>query len=153
MIPLIVMPHDWQVLDANVGLYSTRYAVQHSCMFLYPRFQALTQEGGGAWFGAQVESGALLGLATARLDGTGDARWMGSCTGPAKDVWSDLLRAAIRWGAAEGAAVCWAAVSVEDEEKQAWCAELGFRAAGPAATFDLDGRAVEAVRLEGETEA
>ena len=70
-----------------------------------------------------------------------------------QDVWSELLGAAIRWGAAEGASVCWTAVSVEDEEKQAWCVELGFRAAGPAAAFDLDGRSVEAVRLEGGTAA
>ena len=57
----------------------------------------------------------------------------------------------MRWGAAQGATVCWAAVSVEDEQKQAWCAALGFQAAGPAATFDLDGRSVESVRLERET--
>ena len=153
MIPLIVMPHDWQVLDANVGLYSTRYAVQHSCMFLYPRFQALTNEGRGAWFGAQAESGALLGLATARLDGDGGCQVDGFVYRTGQDVWSELLRAAMRWGAAQGVAVCWAGVSVEDEQKQAWCEVLGFRAAGPAATFDLDGRAVEAVRLEGGTAA
>lgn len=68
-------------------------------------------------------------------------------------MWSELLRSAMRWGAAQGATGCWAAVSVEDEQKQAWCEELGFRAAGPAATFDLDGRSVEAMRLEGETAA
>ncbi len=153
MIPLIVMPHDWQVLDANVGLYSTRYVVQHSCMFLYPRFQALTQGGGGAWFGAQAESGALLGLATARLDEDGGCQVDGFAYRTAQDVWSELLRAAMRWGAGQGATGCWAGVSVEDEEKQAWCEELGFRAAGPAATFDLDGRSVEAVRLEGEAAA
>ena len=151
MIPLIVMPHDWQVLDANVGLYSTRYAVQHSCMFLYPRFQALTQEGRGAWFGAQSASGALLGLATARLDGDGGCQVDGFVYRAAPDVWSELLRAAMRWGSAQGATVCWAAVSVEDEQKQVWCTALGFRAAGPAATFDLDGRSVESVRLEGES--
>ena len=151
MIPLIVMPHDWQVLDANVGLYSTRYAVQHSCMYLYPRFQALTQEGRGAWFAAQSNGGGLLGLATARLDGDGGCQVDGFAYRTGQDVWSGLLRAAMRWSAAQGATVCWAAVSVEDEQKQAWCAALGFQAAGPAATFDLDGRSVESVRLERET--
>ena len=153
MIPLIVMPHDWQVLDANVGLYSTRYAIQHSCMFLYPRFQALTKDGGGTWFAAQAESGTLLGLATARLDGDGGCQVDGFVYRAGRDVWSELLRAAMRWGAAEGATVCWAAVSVEDEEKQAWCSALGLRTAGEAATFDLDGRSVQAVRLEGEAAA
>ncbi len=153
MIPLIVMPHDWQVLDANVGLYSTRYVVQHSCMFLYPRFEALTREGRGAWFGAQSASGAFLGLATARLDGDGGCQVDGFVYRTAQDVWSELLWAAMRWGAGRGASVCWAGVSVEDEEKQAWCSALGLRAAGPAATFDLDGRSVEAVRLEGEAAA
>ena len=151
MIPLIVMPHDWQVLDANVGLYSTRYVVQHSCMFLYPRFQALTHEGRGAWFGAQSASGAFLGLATARLDDDQGCQIDGFAYRTGQAVRSELLRAAMCWGAAQGASVCWAAVSVEDEEKQAWCEELGFRAVGPAAPFDLDGRAVESVRLERET--
>ena len=31
MIPLLVSPQDWQMLDSNTGMLSTRYAVQDSC--------------------------------------------------------------------------------------------------------------------------
>ena len=67
MIPLIVCPHDWQVLDANVNVYSTRYATQSSCMGLYPRYEALAEAGRGAWFAAYTDSGRLVGLSTAQL--------------------------------------------------------------------------------------
>ena len=40
MIPLLHAPHDWQVLDANAGMYSTRYCVQYSCMRLHRRYLA-----------------------------------------------------------------------------------------------------------------
>lgn len=148
MIPLIVMPHDWQVLDANVGLYSTRYVVQHSCLGLYRKFQALTRHGRGAWFGVQSGSGGLLGLATARLDDAGGCQVDGFVYHASRGVWPELLQAALRWGAAQGATVCWAAVSIEDEEKQAWYAALGFHEAGQAETFNLGDRSVAAVRLE-----
>ena len=71
MIPLIFCPHDWQVLDANAGIFSTRYALQLSCMGLYPKYNALIQKQSGTWFGAQTDSGHLIGLATAHLDGSG----------------------------------------------------------------------------------
>ena len=41
MVPLLVSPHDWQVLDANAAMFSTRYSVQHSCMGLYRRYSAV----------------------------------------------------------------------------------------------------------------
>ena len=40
MIPLLVSPHDWQALDFNTGMMSTRYAVQDSCLGLYRRYMA-----------------------------------------------------------------------------------------------------------------
>ena len=43
MIPLLVSPHDWQALDLNTGMMSTRYAVQDSCLGLYRRYMALTK--------------------------------------------------------------------------------------------------------------
>ena len=71
MIPLLVSPHDWQVLDANAAMFSTRYAVQSSCMGLYRRYSAVAEEGRGAWFSAVAEGGQVVGLSTARLDGDG----------------------------------------------------------------------------------
>jgi hypothetical protein len=48
LIPLIVAPHDWHILDSNAHLVSTRYLVQHSCMGLYPRFVKLREKGPGS---------------------------------------------------------------------------------------------------------
>ncbi|MAG37538.1 MAG: hypothetical protein CL878_14980 [Dehalococcoidia bacterium] len=148
MIPLIVMPHDWQVLDANVALYSTRHVAQHSCMSLYPRFHALTQQGRGAWFGAQSIGGGLLGLGTARLDAGGQCQVDGFVYQAGQAVWSELLQAAASWGVAHGATACWTAVSVEDEQKKAWSVALGFSESGQAEDFALGDRSVASVRLE-----
>ena len=71
MIPLIITPHDWWVLDANVELYSTRYIEQNSCMGLYPRYAKLVEQGAGAWFAARTRDGRLVGLASARPDREG----------------------------------------------------------------------------------
>ena len=57
------------------------------------------------------------------------------------------MAAAMQRGAARGAAECGAVVCVEDEEKRSLFEGLGFRAAGAAADFELDGRTVGAVRM------
>ena len=68
MIPLLAAPHDWQVLDFNVGVMSTRYAVLDSCLGLYRRYAAIAGDGRGAWFCAGTDRGNVVGLSTARLD-------------------------------------------------------------------------------------
>jgi GNAT superfamily N-acetyltransferase len=148
MIPLLAAPHDWQVLDANVGRFSTRYAVLNSCMGLYPRYAALADDNQGAWSSAATEDGRVVGLSTARLDGSGGCQVDGFAHKNHQDAWSGLVEAVIGWAAAKGVSPCWAAVSVEDGEKQALFESLGFREAGLADGFELDGRTVGAVRLE-----
>jgi len=147
MIPLIVTPHDWQVLDANVSLFSSRYAVVSGCMSLYPRYETLEADGGGAWFSAHSGDGRVVGLSTARLDDEGGCRVDGFSHGAFADSRADLIGAASRWGTGRGVRV-WSAVSVEDEEKLALLESLGFRNVGDAKDFDMDGRAVGALRLE-----
>ncbi len=148
MIPLLVTPHDWQVLDANAGMFSTRYAVQHSCMGLYPRYEALLREGRGAWFGARTDRGLLVGLSTARLDESGRCQVDGFVHQNASAAWEDLLQAAVRWGVEQGASLCRARLSVEDEEKRSCFESLGFHTAGTGEGFDLDGRQVASLRME-----
>ena len=163
MIPLLISPHDWQVLDANVGIFSTRYAVQHSCMGLYPRYEALVREGRGEWFGARTDRGNLVGLATAQLDqspiesleGQPSIESIGTqCQVDAFThqnyigAWKDLIEAAMSWGASRGVPLCSATLSVEDENKRALFESLGFREAGTGEEFNLDGRRVASVRLE-----
>ena len=148
MIPLLAAPHDWQVLDANVGRFSTRYAVLNSCMGLYPRYAALVEDDKGTWSSAATADGRVVGLSAARLDGAGGCQVDGFAHKNHQDVWSGLIGAAMEWAEAKGDSPCWAAVSVEDEEKRALFESLGFRRMGEADGFDQDGRRVGALRLE-----
>ena len=148
MIPLIVCPHDWQVLDANAGIFSTRYAVQSSCMGLYPKYDALVRERNGAWFGAQTDSGRLVGLATARLDGSGACHVDGFTHQRHLDAWEDLMRSGLDWGSDRGITRWRGMVSVEDEDKRSRFESLGFEAAGEGDAFTLGDRQVSSVLLE-----
>jgi GNAT superfamily N-acetyltransferase len=64
MIPLILRPHDWMILDANINLGSTRFFVQKSCEGLYPRYVSLKDT--GAWFSAIRSDGVIVGLASVK---------------------------------------------------------------------------------------
>ena len=148
MVPLILAPHDWQVLDANAGLFSTRYVVQNSCMGLYPRYERLLQTGRGTWFGAHTMNGRLVGLATVCVDSSLCAQVDGFTHAKYPSAWDDLIQSAIRWAAANQARTCQAVVSREDEEKL-WLFEgLGFRIIGSGDEFNLEGRPVRSVRVE-----
>ena len=146
IIPLLHAPHDWQVLDANAGMYSTRYCVQYSCMGLYRRYLAALGGDAGDWFCARTADGRSVGLATVR--GWGAACQVDGFAHPYfAAAWPDLMAAATQRAAARGAGECRAVVCVEDEEKRSLFEGLGFRAAGRAPDFVLDGRAVGAVRM------
>ena len=146
MIPLLHAPHDWQVLDANAGMYSTRYCVQYSCMGLYRRYLAAVAGGAGDWYCARTPDGRVVGLATAC--GSGAACRVDGFAHPYfAAAWQDLMAAAMQRAAERGAGECRAVVCVEDEEKRALFEGLGFREAGTATDFELAGRAVGAVRM------
>ncbi len=148
LIPLLVAPHDWQVLDFNTAMMSTRYAVQDSCLGLYRRYAAIANDGRGAWFCADTDRGHVLGLSTARLDGKGGCRVDGFTHRYHADAWQALIQAAIRWGAENGAANVYADVSVEDEEKRSMFESVGLTDAGTGESFDLSGRQVSTHRLQ-----
>ena len=95
MIPLLVTPHDAQVLDANVaGMYSTRQALQNSCMGLYPRYQKPIVDGKGAWFCARTSDARLVGMATVCLDGEGGCSVDGFAHRNFTAAWEALIQAA-----------------------------------------------------------
>ena len=148
MIPLLVTPHDWQAMDANANMFSMRYAVQLSCMGLYPRYEKVTREGRGTWFVAQTDQGRAVGLSTARLDDAGGCQVDGFVHHRYPQAWGDLMGAALSWAAARGASLCFVALSIEDEDKRAQFEALGFRQIGECGAFDLDGRRVTSLRLE-----
>ena len=148
MIPLIVTPHDWRVLDANTGILSARYALVRSCMGLYPKYQALREGGRGSWFAARDTKRRIVGLSTAHLDDSRGCRVDGFTHGGSQDAWDDLVRAAIEWGQARDASAIYATACTEDEDRIARLETLGFRNTGPAPDFELDDRTVSAVRME-----
>ena len=148
MIPLLASPHDWQALDFNAAMYSTRYAVQDSCLGLYRRYKALAEDGRGAWFCASTERGQIVGLSTARIDRDGACLVDGFTHKSHRHTWTELIQTAIDWGVDRGASSIRADASVEDEEKQSLFEAVGFRNARRRKPFDLGGRQVAAIRLE-----
>lgn len=150
MVPLLVTPHDWQVLDANVKIHSTRYASQTSCMSLYPRYDEVRAGGKGEWFTAATREMRVVGLATARVQAEGACRVDAFTHAAFDDVWERLVGAATAWAGAHGAKGCCADVCVEDAGKRARLEALGFREAGPAEGFRQEGRMLEAVRVVKE---
>ena len=147
MIPLLLCPHDWQVLDANTRIYSTRYATQKSCMGLYVRYERMRRSG-GAWFVAKTAKGKVVGLATARRDEAGDCQIDGFAHARFAQVWEALVQAALNRCSGQRSSQCYAVVSVEDEEKQSLLESLGFRRTGTGEEFDLDGRRVASIRMD-----
>jgi len=148
MIPLIVSPHDWQVMDANVGIFSTRYVVQNSCMGLYPRYARLASQGRGAWFAARTERGRTVGLSSARLTASEDCQIDAFTHHDYSHCWVSLVEAAVAWAASRQVRCCWARVSNEDELKASRLESLGFRRVRGDEPFELDGRQVDSIRLE-----
>ena len=147
MIPLLQVPHDWQVLESNTAMISTRYAVQGLCMSLYRRYAALAGDDRGSWFSAVTDSGRVIGLSTARLYTSGGCRVDGFAHKNHESLWNDLVQSAIDWGAGRDASSFEAAVSAEDEDKSALFESIGFRAADQGEPFDLGDRKVESIRL------
>ena len=148
IIPLLVSPHDWCVLDANVRIFSTRYVAQVSCMGLYPRYQAVRDSGRGNWFAARADDGRVVGLATARFVGDGRCRVDGFSHPLHLGCLAALIDESVRWGFAQGASVVEAVVSEEDAAKLAQFELAGFRAVGSSDSLPLPGRELRMLRLE-----
>ena len=148
MIPLLLAPQDWQILDLNVGMLSTRYAVQDSCLGLYRRYSALASDGQGSWFCARTSLGHVVGLSSAALGSDSGCRVDGFARREYVSSWEELIRCAIDWGAARNASPIWTTVSIEDEEKLSLFESFGFKGMGPGESFDLGSRDVRTIRLE-----
>ena len=146
IIPLAVVPHDWQILDANTEMFSTRSVVQNSCMGLYPRYESLAQKGNGASFAAWTDDGRMVGLSTVQIDASGAAHVDGFTSHRFADTWDGLIRRTIAWSTHSGASHCEARISVEDEAKQARFESLGFKKRESGKNFSLNGKAVGSFR-------
>ena len=166
MIPLLLTPHDWQILDGNLPtpMISTRYAEQNSCMGLYRKYQYLLSpssrsEGGRAraqrerkdkpaeWFAAKTDDGRLVGIATAYVDADNVCHVDGFTHKRFIDSYRSLIDTAIAWGQERNATRFAARICAEDIEKQALFSDFGFRTGPIDGTFTISEREVPAVSL------
>ena len=149
MIPLLVTPHDWQVLDGNlpVPMVSTRYAVQNSCMGLCRKYYDLVKRDGSAWFAAKTSDDRLVGISTAWMDDANVCAVDGFIHARYGDSYDALIGAAIEWGRSPDACRITTRLSVEDEDKQAAFESLGFRRGNEDGSFMLDDREVAALTM------
>ena len=149
MVPLLLAPHDWQVLDGNLTepMISTRYAVQDSCMGLCRKYLYLVARDDADWFAAKTGDGRIVGICTARVD-DGNVCWIDGFTHARFDEsFGALIETAIEWGALRNADRFAARLSVEDVDKQNAFESLGFRRGEAAGVYALGNRDVAAVTM------
>ena len=136
------------MLDANVQMFSTRYAIQKSCEGLYPRYQAVRRGGQGNWFVARTEDGCVVGLSTVLINEEGKSRIDGFAHPRHLTCMGGLIDNAMRWGAAQGASIHQALISETDATKLTQFESAGFQIVAKADPFMLNDRRLPAVRLE-----
>ena len=128
MIPLLLTPHDWQVLDGNLPtpMVSTRYAMLNSCMGLCRKYYYLVKRDDAEWFAAKTSDGRLVGIATAFIDAENICHVDGFIHKRFSDSYHALITEAVHWGQQRDSTGFVAGLSVEDEEKRAEFEGLGF---------------------------
>lgn len=152
MIPLLLTPHDWQVLDGNLPtpMISTRYAEQNSCMGLCRKYYYLVNRDNAEWFAAKTSDGRFVGISTAWIDADGVCHVDGFVHARFSDSYNALIRAAIDWGTRRSAIRIATRLSVEDEEKLSGFEARGFRVGAPDGSFMIGDRAVDALSMSLE---
>ena len=147
MIPLIVSPHRWRVLDVNAGIFSTAYMTTGSFTH-YMRYTKTVTDAGGSWFTAATDDGRAVGLATARPISPEAWRVDAFTQSWFSDAWPELIGAAVGAVAAGGGKRCCIDVTPWDDEKIALAESAGFRQAGAGDPVDFDGDELATTRLE-----
>ena len=147
MIPLIVCPHDWRILDANLNLFSTRFVLQKSCMGLFPRYQVLSQNPQAEWFTATTTLGCLVGLASAKLLNKKVAQIDGFSHPRFDSAHHKLLKQCLTWAIAQNVNRCQAIIAQADVAKQRAFMSLGFSESGPGEDIEMAGTILHTLRL------
>ncbi len=147
MIPLIVSPNRWRLLDANAGIFSSAYATIGSFTH-YLRYTKTVTDAGGAWFTAVTDDARAVGLSTALPIGPDTWRVDAFAQSWFSDAWPALIESAVVAAAASGGKICCIDVTPWDEEKTALAESAGFRHAGPGETLDCYGDEMPTTRLE-----
>ena len=96
IIPLVLFPHAWSILDSNISLYSTNVEPQLSCLGLYRRYDYLRTRGQGEWFTLITEEAKVLGISSAVYKGDNRYQVDGFCH-PDHDFFIRLIQTAVNW--------------------------------------------------------
>ena len=144
MIPLLLTPHDPQILDGNVGMFSTRYSNQGSCMGLCRRYYRVVEQENAEWYAARTNDGKLIGIATGLIDHDAVCDIDGFTHKRYEEYWPELIKAVIAWGDRHSANSFRTLVSSDDLDKLALFQELGFSSTGRQSQFNLGERSVVA---------
>ena len=147
MIPLIVSPHRWRILDANARILSTAYVTTGSFTH-YLRYTKAVTNLGGAWSTAATDDGRAIGLASAVPIGPDAWRVDAFTQSWFPDAWPELMEAAIAAATTGGAKRCYLDATPWDEEKIALAKSLGFHHSGPGDPVDSYGEELATIRLE-----
>jgi len=145
IIPLIISPHDWSVLDANVSMFSTRTERQVSCLGLYNRYNSLRETGTGEWFTLLTKEGKILGISTAAQTGESSYQIDGFCHVSCPDYFQELIQTASRWCSDNGASEITMKLSAEDRAKSGLIESIGFRNSKSEGSFQYGEKTVSAV--------
>ena len=96
VIPLVIYPHDFRNMDANIKMSSIRYEHQKSCMGLYSKYLKVIEDGGNVI--SIYKSNILIGMFS--IINEESVKCIDGFVFPAySDKWAELLyRAAIKDG-------------------------------------------------------
>lgn len=149
VIPLILTPHVWQVMDANVGVLSTRYTIQNSCMGLYPKYDRLVNDKTGTWFMARGATGKIVGLSSVRLEPSSSTCQIDGFTHERYDeYWDPLIERAEEQASMYNVDTLCASCSSEDRKKIERFQRHGFKHVGEDEIIQIGDREVPSVRLQ-----
>ncbi len=147
MIPLILTPHDWVVLDANTSIFSTRYFTQKSCEGLFPRYQYLPSP--AAWFAATRSDGVIVGLASVQIRETNIANVDAFAHHLYQEkILPELYSQAAAWARSQNASAVFTTAERHDPLKHQALHTLGFVPDGRTHTVQAEGSPLELVLYE-----
>ncbi|MCH2572003.1 MAG: GNAT family N-acetyltransferase [Planctomycetes bacterium] len=147
LIPLALYPHKWKLLDANTGLVSTRYVVQHSCMGLYPKYGFGIGKPRAAAYACWTSDDRLVGMVTVRMENSEVASVDGFVHPEWCDQYENLMGYAIRWARRYGLREALVKVLIEDDEKYNLLVSTGFLDLGRRTNIAVADQQLEAAWL------
>jgi len=127
MIPLIIYPHQSELLDSNINIYSTKYHNQSSCMGLYNKFNIIKNKNNGTWFVVKTKSGKVVGISTSQLIDYKTFNIDGFIHPNFKQNIDLLINKSIKWSINQGAKKITAEASINDFVKQSTFEKLNFK--------------------------